>query len=156
MVLVNATKKTVVSDNCHFANTVLKRMVGLLNRGQFGKGEGLLLDRCYGIHTFGMRFPIDVLFLDKDLRVIRAVKDLPPHRTCVVKKSVYVLEVPIGALDASRTEAGDQIQIRTANADTTTNMRAAVTENAPSGPVAVNARGRDNSGRPGSISQPNL
>jgi uncharacterized membrane protein (UPF0127 family) len=134
MVLVNATKKTVVSDNCHFANTVLKRMVGLLNRGQFGKGEGLLLDRCYGIHTIGMRFPIDVLFLDKDLRVIRAVKALPPYRTCVVKKSVYVLEVPIGALDASRTVEGDQIQIRTASSDTTTNVRVAAADKAQSSP----------------------
>jgi uncharacterized membrane protein (UPF0127 family) len=133
MVLVNATKKTVVSDNCHFANSVLKRMIGLLNRGQLGRGEGLLLDRCYGIHTFGMRFPIDVLFLDKDLRVIRAVKALPPYRTCVVKKSVYVLEVPTGALDASRTTEGDQIQIRTANADTTTSSPIAAMEKVPSG-----------------------
>jgi uncharacterized membrane protein (UPF0127 family) len=131
MVLVNATKKTIVSDNCHFANTVLKRMVGLLNRGQFGAGEGLLLDRCYGIHTFGMRFPIDVLFLDKDLCVIRAVKALPPYRTCVVKKSVYVLEVPVGALDASHTSEGDQIQIRTANSDTTTSGRVAAVEKTP-------------------------
>jgi uncharacterized membrane protein (UPF0127 family) len=128
MVLVNATKKTVVSDNCHFANTVLKRMVGLLNRGKLDKGEGLLLDRCHGIHTFGMRFPIDVLFLDKDFCVIRAVKALPPYRTCVVKKSVYVLEVPVGALDTSRTGAGDQIQIRTANSDTTTSGRVGGTE----------------------------
>ncbi len=133
MVLVNATKKTIVSDNCHFANSVLKRMIGLLNRGQLGRGEGLLLDRCYGIHTFGMRFPIDVLFLDKDLRVIRAVKALPPYRTCVVKKSVYVLEVPTGALDASRTTEGDQIQIRTANADTTTSSPIAAMEKVPSG-----------------------
>jgi uncharacterized membrane protein (UPF0127 family) len=80
-----------------------------------------------------MRFPIDVLFLDKDLHVIRAVKALPPHRTCIVKKSVYVLEGPVGALDTSRTEEGDQIQIRTANADATTQVRAAVTENVPSG-----------------------
>jgi uncharacterized membrane protein (UPF0127 family) len=134
MVLVNATKKTVVSDNCHFANTVLKRMVGLLNRGQFSAGEGLLLDRCYGIHTFGMRFPIDVLFLDKDLCVIRAVKALPPYRTCVVKKSVYVLEVPVGALDASRTGEGDQIQIRTASSDTTTSGRVAAVEKTPTQP----------------------
>ena len=131
MVLVNATKKTVISDNCHFANTVLKRVVGLLNRGRLDKGEGLLLDRCYGIHTFGMRFPIDVLFLDKDLCVIRAVKALPPYRTCVVKKSVYVLEVPVGALDESRTGEGDQIQIRTANSDTTTTGRMAGAERTP-------------------------
>lgn len=134
MVLVNATKKTLVSDNCHFANTVLKRMVGLLSRGQFGKGEGLLFDRCYGIHTFGMRFPIDVLFLDKDLHVIRAVKALPPYRTCVVKKSVYVLEVPVGALDASRTVEGDQIQIRTANSDTAASVHVGGTEKIPAGP----------------------
>jgi uncharacterized protein len=131
MVLVNATKKTVVSDNCHFANTVLKRMVGLLNRGKLEKGEGLLLDRCHGIHTFGMRFSIDVLFLDKDFCVIRAVKGLPPLRTCIVKKSVYVLEVPVGALDSSHTVEGDQIQIRTANNDTTTSGRVAVVTEKP-------------------------
>jgi uncharacterized membrane protein (UPF0127 family) len=131
MVLVNATKKTVISDNCHFANTVLKRMVGLLNRGKLEKGEGLLLDRCHGIHTFGMRFSIDVLFLDKDFCVIRAVKALPPLRTCIVKKSVYVLEVPVGALDASHTVEGDQVQIRTANNDTTTSGRVAVAEKSP-------------------------
>src|SRR5258708_39814748 len=131
MVLVNATKKTVVSDNCHFANTVLKRMVGLLNRGKLDKGEGLLLDRCHGIHTFGMRFPIDVLFLDKDFCVIRASKALPPYRTCVLKKSVYVLEVPVGALDTSRTVEGDQIQIRTANSDTTTTGRVVGVEKTP-------------------------
>ena len=133
MVLVNASKKTVVSDKCHFANTLLKRMVGLLNRGRFDRGEGLLLDRCYGIHTFGMRFPIDVLFLDKDLRVIRAVKALPPFRTCVVRKAVYVLEVPVGALDASRTVEGDQIQIRSANSDATTSVRVSASENAQAG-----------------------
>jgi uncharacterized protein len=130
MVLVNATRKTVVSDRCHFANTVLKRMVGLLNRRRFAKGEGLLLDRCYGVHTFGMRFPIDVLFLDKDLRVIRAVKGLPPYRTSIVKKAVYVLELPVGALEASRTEEGDQIQIRTAQAEPVTSVRVAGAENA--------------------------
>ncbi|HUI05641.1 MAG TPA: DUF192 domain-containing protein [Verrucomicrobiae bacterium] len=129
MVLVNITRKTVLSDRCHFANTVLKRMVGLLNRRNFAKGEGLLLDRCYGVHTFGMRFPIDVLFLDKDLRVIRAVKSLPPYRTSIVKKAVYVLELPVGALEASHTEENDQIQIRTAQAEAAAAGRVAGAEN---------------------------
>jgi uncharacterized membrane protein (UPF0127 family) len=123
MVLINATKKTVLSDRCHFANSVLKRMVGLLNRKTLASGEGLLIDRCYGIHTIGMRFPIDVLFLDKDLHVMRAVKALPPYRTCIVKKAVYVLELPIGSIDRSGTAAGDQIQLRTPDADTTTSLR---------------------------------
>jgi len=123
MVLFNATKKSTVCNRCHFADSVLKRMVGLLNRKVLAAGEGLLLDRCYGIHTIGMRFPIDVLFLDKELRVIRAVQALPPFRTCVVKHAVYVLELPVGAIPASHTEAGDQIQMRTAGPDTTTSQK---------------------------------
>jgi uncharacterized protein len=122
MILVNSTKKTVVSNRCHFANTVLKRMVGLLNRKALAQGEGLLLDRCYGIHTFGMRFSIDVLFLDKDFRVMRAVPALPPFRTSVVRQAVYVLELPVGTIQTSGTESGDQIQVqvRAAGADTAT------------------------------------
>lgn len=112
MVLVNATRKSLVSDRCRFANTVGKRMVGLLNRRSLGNGEGLLIDRCYGIHTFGMRFDIDVLFLDRELRVLRAVPALPPWRTCVTKHAVYVLELPAGAIAQTQTETGDQIQIQ--------------------------------------------
>jgi uncharacterized protein len=123
MILFNATKKTAVCDRCHFADSLLKRMVGLLNRKVLAPGEGLLLDRCYGIHTIGMRFPIDVLFLDKELHVMRAVQALPPFRTCVVKHAVYVLELPVGAIPASRTEAGDQIQMRTASADTAASLK---------------------------------
>lgn len=119
MVLVNATRKTTVSSRCRFANSVLKRMVGLLNRRGLSEGEGLLLDRCYGIHTFGMRFPIDVLFLDKELRVIRAVPALPPFRTCVVKHAIYVLELPAGSIQRTHTSAGDQIQMRALGQDTT-------------------------------------
>jgi len=112
MILVNASRKTVVAGHCRFANSVLKRMVGLLNRRSMNEGDGLLLDRCYGIHTIGMRFPIDVLFLDKDLRVMRAVEALPPYRTCIVKQAVYVLELPTGAIRRSQTGKDDQIQIR--------------------------------------------
>lgn len=112
MVLINLQRKTVVSDHCHFANSVTKRMIGLLNRKSLAPGEGLLLDRCYGIHTFFMRFTIDVLFLDKDYRVMRAVPALPPWRTSVVKQAVYVLELPAGAIERSQTTVGDQIQLR--------------------------------------------
>lgn len=126
MILVNASKQTVISDRCHFANSVLKRMIGLLNRSSLGPGEGLLFDRCYGVHTFGMRFPIDLLFLDQDLRVIRAVRALPPFRTCAVKRAVYVLELPVGALDRTRTSEGDQIQIRSAETEKKAAPRTAV------------------------------
>jgi len=113
MVLANLTKQTVVSDRCHLADSIPKRMVGLLNRSALDTGEGLLLDHCYGVHTMGMRFAIDLLFLDKEYRVIRAVKALPPYRICFVHRAVYVIELPVGTIDRSATEAGDQIQVRT-------------------------------------------
>jgi uncharacterized membrane protein (UPF0127 family) len=120
MVLVNATRKTILADRCRFANTVLKRMVGLLNRRALSVGEGLLIDRCYGIHTIGMRFSIDVLFLDKDLRVLRVVPAIPPCRTCVTKHAVYVLELPAGAVAQTGTATGDQVQIQVRSALTDT------------------------------------
>lgn len=78
MVVINATKNSLLADQCRFANSVLKRMIGLLNRHSLGNGEALLLDHCYGIHTFGMRFSIDVLCLDNNFRVLRAITKLPP------------------------------------------------------------------------------
>lgn len=112
MVIYNLQRKAVLADRCHFANSVLKRMVGLLNRSFLPPGEALLLDRCYGIHTFFMRFPIDVLFLDKDYRVIKTVRALPAWRACTVKQAVYVLELPAGAIERTQTVEGDQIQLR--------------------------------------------
>jgi uncharacterized membrane protein (UPF0127 family) len=73
-----------------------------------------------------MRFSIDVLFLDKDLCVIRAVKAIPPFRTAVVKKAVYVLELPVGSIEQSRTEPGDQIHIRATEKPATENHPAPV------------------------------
>jgi uncharacterized protein len=134
MVLVNATKKTVLSDRCRFANSVFKRMVGLLNRRGLALGEGLLLDRCYGIHTFFMRFSIDVLFLDKELQVMRAVSALPPFRTCVVKHAVYVLELPVGSVERSQTTAGDQIQMKTVAHDSSAVAKPAAAEKPQTAP----------------------
>jgi uncharacterized protein len=125
MVLVNATRKTVISDHCRFANSVFKRMVGLLNRKQFTPGEGLLFDRCYGIHTFGMRFSIDVVFLDREYKVIRTVPALPPFRTCAVRQAVYVLELPVGSIASSGTQAGDQIQVRATSTEPVTERKIA-------------------------------
>jgi uncharacterized membrane protein (UPF0127 family) len=117
MILANLTKQTIVADQCRFADTVPKRMVGYLNRKSIQEGEGLLIDRCFGVHTLGMRFSIDVLFLDKNYRVIRLVRALPPVRICFVPKAVYVIELPVGTIDRSSTDVGDQIQVRTTRAN---------------------------------------
>jgi uncharacterized membrane protein (UPF0127 family) len=116
LTLYNVTRQTTLADRCRYADTVFKRMIGLLNRSGLDDGEALLLDRCYGIHTYFMRFPIDVLFLDHGYTVLRAVEALPPFRTSVFKKAVFVLELPAGKIKKTATQVGDQIQVRTGSA----------------------------------------
>ena len=119
MQVVNVSKKHVLSDRCRLANTFLKRTIGLLNRSSLEPGEGLLFDNCHGIHTVGMRFSIDVLFMDKSLRVIRLAQDVRPFRLGpAAKDAIYVLELPAGVIQQTGTEVGDQVQFRT-SADAT-------------------------------------
>ena len=67
-------------DACLWAEGPLERMRGLLGRDGLPPGEFMLLDPGGSIHTFGMRFAIDVLFLDRDNRVVRVAPDVAPGR----------------------------------------------------------------------------
>lgn len=112
MIVFNATKDVVLSDRSYFASSFWQRLIGLLNRKTMTEGDGLLLDRCYGIHTFGMRFSIDVICLDANRHVSRVIREFPPLRVCVLKKAMFIIELPAGTLDRTRTTKGDKIQIR--------------------------------------------
>jgi uncharacterized membrane protein (UPF0127 family) len=86
---------------------------GYLGRPEPGTGEGILLVDCSGIHTFGMAFDLDVVFLDGKGRVMKLVRSLRPWRTTRrVTGAVYVLEVPVGTIDNSGTEVGDELTWR--------------------------------------------
>jgi len=112
MLVVNVTKNIALADRCCLANSFCKRLIGLLNRNGLVAGEGLLLDRCYGIHTFGMRFPIDIVCLGTDFHVLRIIKALPPFRARVLTNGGFIIELPAGTLDRTQTTEGDQIHIR--------------------------------------------
>ncbi len=114
MQIVNVTRNQVLSDQCRLASSFLQRLVGLLGRNSLPRGQGLLLDNCHGIHTIGMRFAIDILFLDRGLRVMRSASRVAPfHLGPVVSNASYVLELPSGMIEETGTEVGDQIQFRT-------------------------------------------
>jgi len=75
-------------------------------------GEALVLPRCRQIHTFGMKFPIDVLFLDKSGKVVRAVRDMKPGRlTAWVLRARTTVELPAGTLERTGTVVSDEIAI---------------------------------------------
>lgn len=94
------------------ASSAWSRMRGLLGRAQPAQGEGLLLQPCNGVHTFGMRYPIDVLFLARDGYVIRAVSRMRASR-CVawVRGSHLALELPAGTIEATGTVSGDTLDL---------------------------------------------
>ena len=81
------------------ADRPLARMVGLLGRRGLAAGDGLVIRPCYAIHTWFMRFPIDVLFLDEAGSVLRAVEALPPFRFASGGRHARVtVELPAGTL----------------------------------------------------------
>ncbi len=110
-VLNKSTGNEIVSDLA-VADTILSRMKGLLGKNSMTYGEGLLIKPCKGIHTFGMRFPIDTIFLDKNNIVVKVIKNIGPNRmTRLYLAAVCVLEVPAGVADQSSTKSGDQLEI---------------------------------------------
>ena len=111
MKATNRTTGQTLAGNLLMAETPMSRTRGLLGRNGLPEGEGLLLRPCLGVHTFFMKFPIDLVFLDRRNRVVAAVKDLKPHRmTGLVRSASSVLELPAGTVEASGTCVGNEIE----------------------------------------------
>lgn len=89
--------RTVAPERCVVADTAGSRMRGLLGRPPLEPGEGLLLVPCRAVHTFFMRYPIDVVFLDRELRVLRVCSRVRPWRLRACRRAQAVLELPAGS-----------------------------------------------------------
>src|ERR1039457_12818 len=110
--VTNTTRGTIVGDSIELADTSLKRMFGLLGRRGLDAGGGLWIKPSSGVHTFGMAFRIDVVGLDRDLKVIKLWRCLIPFRvTSVSLKMRSVIELPCGTIASSQMQVGDQLQI---------------------------------------------
>jgi uncharacterized membrane protein (UPF0127 family) len=108
----NSTTCKDISDRLTVAESFFSRLKGLLGRKSLPQGEGLLLRPCKGIHTFGMRFPIDVLFLDRNNCVIAVVNNIRPnHMTRLYLQASSAIEITAGTLAFTATKTGDQIEI---------------------------------------------
>ncbi|OGW41064.1 MAG: hypothetical protein A2Y97_13310 [Nitrospirae bacterium RBG_13_39_12] len=101
-----------LSNNVTVADSLLKRMKGLLGKKEMLNGEALWIKPCISVHTFFMKFPIEVVFLNKRNQVIATIRNLQPNRiTGVYFKSTSVLELPTGVLETTDTRVGDEIEI---------------------------------------------
>jgi uncharacterized protein len=109
--LVDAARGTVVAERVRRARNAWERLVGLVGRKSLEPGEGLWLDPCNGVHTFGMRFSIDLLVLDEDGRVLRIVTRLSPWRVSAPSRGgKSVVELPAFTLGKSALAAGDLVR----------------------------------------------
>jgi uncharacterized membrane protein (UPF0127 family) len=108
----NLTRATSVAERCRVATSLRERTVGLLGTPGLPGGEGLLIERTQSIHMFFMRYPIDVVFVDRNARVTRTVAGLRPWRVVWWARGARdCIELPVGALVASGTVVGDQLAV---------------------------------------------
>ena len=105
----NSTRESVVADAAEVAATSATRRTGLLGRKALYSGQGLWIVPCGAIHTFFMRFAIDVLYLDRKKRVRKMRTGLPPWRLSACFTAHSVLELPVGVIAQSGTQRGDQL-----------------------------------------------
>jgi uncharacterized membrane protein (UPF0127 family) len=100
---------TVVCETCVLADSALGRMKGLLGRRGLHPGEGLLIRPAGSIHMFFMRFPIDAVFLDRELRVIGIAEGLRPWRVSGRRGARAVLEIASGQAGARGVHPGQRL-----------------------------------------------
>jgi uncharacterized protein len=124
MPVINLTKKTWLATKVRKADNFITRLVGLLKRTQLGPEEALWLMPSKGIHTIGMKFPIDVVFLDRDNHVLGISSGMVPYRISGVRLRGYsVLELPTGMIRKSHTEIGDKLEISLAESSEIDDLR---------------------------------
>ena len=116
----NVTRGVALATRVAIAGDSETRRRGLLDADHLESGSGLWIVPCEAIHTFGMKVRLDIVFLDKLLRVKKISHDLGPRRMSVCLRAHSVLELPAGAVARSGTQIGDQLQRNPKSADDAT------------------------------------
>jgi hypothetical protein len=105
----NLTRQTVLATCMEVADSAAKRNKGLLGRERLAPGEGLWIRPCEAVHTFWMRFPIDLIYLDRKNRIRKLVSAVPPWRLSACLLAHSVLELPSGTIRDTKTQPGDTL-----------------------------------------------
>ena len=107
----NPATGRILGEEIRVADRPWGRMRGYLGRPRPGPSEGMLFVPSRGIHTWGMRYPIDVLLLDREWKVVALHPRMEPWKdTGMRKEARYALELPEGTIEATGTELGDRLE----------------------------------------------
>jgi uncharacterized membrane protein (UPF0127 family) len=99
------------------ADTYFTRLRGLLGRKKLNDNHGLLLERCASVHTFGMRYPLDLVFLDKEGKVLKCQASVKPFRTASALGAYYTLELNQGVISKQGISESDRFYWQTETVD---------------------------------------
>ena len=111
MVVRNLTRNTILADAAELADTSEKRRTGLLKHERLDPGQGLWIVPCESVHSFFMKFAIDLVYLDRNSRVRKIRHRMVPWRVSACLSAHSIIELPAGAVAASGTQAGDQLEM---------------------------------------------
>ena len=112
MMIRNVTRNALIADKAIAANTMFKRMKGLLGRERFNSGEALVITPCRSIHMLFMKFPLDIIFIDRANTAVGLCPNIRPFQfSPFFPRAHSAIEIPAGTIAASRTQMGDTIQI---------------------------------------------
>ncbi len=111
----NLTRNTVLATCLEMAESAAKRNKGLLGRERIAPGEGLWIRPCEAVHTFWMRFSIDLIYLDRKNRIRKLVSALPPWRLSACLRAHSVIELPSGTIRETQTQPGDTLDFSEAS-----------------------------------------
>ncbi|MGC1294638.1 MAG: DUF192 domain-containing protein [Alloacidobacterium sp.] len=110
----NLTRQAVLASCVDVADRGAKRRKGLLGRDNLPDGEGLWILPCEAVHTFGMRFAIDLVYLDRNNRVRKTRSDVPPSRLSACLTAHSVIELASGTISRTQTKPGDRLEFSAA------------------------------------------
>jgi len=113
LVAINVTRGVQLTHCARVADSILTRVIGLLLDKQLAQGDGLWIKPCNSIHSIGMKFVFDAIFLDQDLKVVHLMSGMKAWKASkMVWSAKSVLELPDGLIVQTGTEIGDQFEMR--------------------------------------------
>ena len=108
MIVTNPSRGTVIGETIEVAESASQKVKGLLGRECLEDGQGLLFKGAGSLHTLFMRFPIDIIYTNKQGKVIKTAKAVRPFKLVAAPlRCHYAIELPAGAISASNTQVGD-------------------------------------------------
>lgn len=111
--ITNLTRQTELASSAEMAGTGPERRKGLLGRASLPPGGGLWIVPCESVHTFFMKFPIDLVYLDRKKQVKKVRSNVGPWRLSACLSAHSILELPVGSISSSQTKPGDHLEFIT-------------------------------------------